>query len=562
MKIVKTFNEWKAWIEKYGYTPRYHSKVDKERSLAYRMQNCIIYIRKHPGEYEYILQEYEKIQAEYNHGYVCKQDTSVTFNLWKAWVYEHEKTPRKISEDSYERMLATKIGYCIYVMLKKQKEHEKELKEYYNLLSLYSLKKDASQRISEWESWVLEHERLPRRSGKDLPVEERRMAENIYRIYKMMLNKPEKYEALIAEYERIHNAYYEPRPREVSVETFFKWKAWVLENEVMPSKHADDEEEVLLSKKITYAVKLMKRNPTEYHEALEEYHEMCERFSGRRIIKNQKQRFKAYKEWVVNHGRFPKNGGKSIEEKRLSEAMYKLFRTMRADPEEFAEELEELEVLDKKYKHPQNRETLKKFNECKQWIVEHEKFPKYSSDRVEKNLRNKLRRCLAIMKQAPDVYGPELEEYQELLNVYGQKAIDMKNFNLWKELTLKNGVVPSSSSETSSERELAARVKSLMQKYKKNPEKYENILQEYEFLCEEYSRKKLEIKNNLLIFEEWEKWCLVNERMPDDMSSDEEEVLLYIKMKSCLHAMRKAPRLYEEVLRKYKNVRAMYKKKK
>lgn len=559
--IEKTYNEWKLWIKEHNCTPRFHSKDFNERSLAQRFKNCIYNIRKQPGEYDYMLKEYDEMLMKYSKSYVIRNSSAETFEMWKNWCLEHQRLPYSNSDDETERYLARKIGLCMPGIRQKPEVYAKQIKSYEEINALYNSRKTPEERIKEWKDWVIKNERLPRRAGKFVDIEEKHMAGNILRIYKMMLTKPEKYFKCIVEYETIRDKYMNPDIKLEPLHVFNEWKNWVIKNEMLPSCASDNKEEVIIAKRMANMINVMKQDEI-YSKEIKEYNELREKFKGKREIIKYKNKFYNYKAQIEKQNYFPSFSVKKNEEKRFAERIWKLIKILETNPEIYSQELNEWKALREKYLCYEKMDiVLINFNIVKNWIEENQRFPNSYKKGKEGSIYTRLRRTLKEIHQNPVKYNVQLQEYEGLLELYSKDKKKEQLFNLWKDWTVKNGVIPSTSSSDQFEKELAIRVRYMLESFKKSYNKHEQIIQEYDFMRKEYSRAKYTIQKNIAIFEEWKDFCLSHRRLPTCATNDQYEYTLYNKGKYCIKCMRKDSKHYMVQLKQVLHIYSLYKNK-
>ena len=128
------------------------------------------------------------------------------FEIWKAWVLEHQKTPR-INSLNLEKQKMAVMMTNIWKQINKDPNYSVIITEYLKLKKQYPYsddfrkKRDSKTNLDEIIEWSKAHNRLPKQKSSD--EVERRLS---YRCHLLMANlrkKPYLNKKLLDEYEEL-----------------------------------------------------------------------------------------------------------------------------------------------------------------------------------------------------------------------------------------------------------------------------------------------------------------------------------------------------------------------
>ncbi|MBR5227582.1 MAG: hypothetical protein IKV94_02995 [Clostridia bacterium] len=129
----RAFKEWENWVLANGRLPSQRSQDYVERHLAPRINVTIREMKEEAEKYATLLKKYEELKEKYN---PSKLLYIRTFEAWKAWTLEKQKTPRRHSENEQENRLSLNMSYCLSKM-KKNNILQDIIVEYNELCSKY-----------------------------------------------------------------------------------------------------------------------------------------------------------------------------------------------------------------------------------------------------------------------------------------------------------------------------------------------------------------------------------------------------------------------------------------
>jgi len=168
--IEEYFETWKKWTIEHGITPA--NRADgEEGKVASRMHNAKTTMKKEPEKYKEILEEYERLYAQYGRGRDYKTPKE-TFEIWKKWTIEHGITPVK-RDGEEERKITDNMSGALKRMKKEPEKYREILEEYERLYEQYGRRKlkrlqnqkqDAISEVRELKGQVEQAEELYNRT--------------------------------------------------------------------------------------------------------------------------------------------------------------------------------------------------------------------------------------------------------------------------------------------------------------------------------------------------------------------------------------------------------------
>jgi len=267
--------------------------------------------------------------------------------------------------------------------------------------------------------------------------------------------------------------------------------------------------------------------------------------------------FNEWKEWTLRNKTTPRKKATDPVERRLYTKMKWHICEMKKFPEIYQNIILEYNLLMRTYGPFKTKE--QRFEEWKNWVMENKKIPScYSKDKTEASIAKNMKSIIASIKASNESDSLLLEQYNEFREKYLQmnpmKSKAIAVFDEWRQWSLSHKKTPRRNNNNPSETTLCNRIQHYLRFMKKNKKDYEDILLEYESIMEMYGGNKTKEQH----FKEWEKWVVVNKRLPSAYSSDKKEANMYGNISHILQIMRKEPEKYEELLRKYDEIYQEY----
>ena len=127
------------------------------------------------------------------------------FEAWKEWTLKHKITPSVNSEDKIEQKIARYAAKVLVKMREQPDRYEAILKEYELLCNQYGRSKSSEEHFLAWKEWTLKHKITPAVRSQD--NEEKKIARNMRNALSNMGKQPDKYEAILKEYEQLYAQY-------------------------------------------------------------------------------------------------------------------------------------------------------------------------------------------------------------------------------------------------------------------------------------------------------------------------------------------------------------------
>jgi len=287
------FEEWKAWTLEHGVTPNTAADDEKERRIGNGMSGTLKVMKKNPEAYKEVLEEYEKLYAQYGRRRE-ERTKKETFLAWKKWTIEHGVTPNRSkgqSKDTEEYKLARSFSTKLFEMRKNPEKYKEILEEYEKLYAQYGRYKDnksAEEAFGEWKSWIVAHGVVPSDHSKE--IQETKIARRMYFAWRTMKHKPEEYRGILEEYEQLKAKYGRAKDNKSAEEWFEEWKAWTLEHGVTPSGNSMDETEKRIAKGMSNSIQSMRKHSEQYKEILEEYEQLKAKYGRSKLRKLQDEK--------------------------------------------------------------------------------------------------------------------------------------------------------------------------------------------------------------------------------------------------------------------------------
>ena len=389
----RRFEEWKKWTLEHEITPSTKSSDEKERNLAVNMNNDFAKMKKNPDKYKIILQEYEMLKKQYGRNRIPE----IVFERWKQWTLEHEITPSMYAEDDKEKKCACDMRYAFTTMKKNPTKYKTLLEEYEKIFvkySRYKNRKSKEQTFEEWKKWTLEHEITPSAASSD--ENERKLADRMVAVYSEMKREPDRYKAIIEEYDDIYARYSRKKSKE---QTFEEWKQWTLEHEITPKRKSSDETERKLADRMGAVYSETKREPDRYKAMIEEYDRLYAQYGRGKDRKKQEETFAEWKEWTLANKKVPSvKLAQNEEEKHIAIRMGNALYRMRANFSKYQIELEEYEKIytqygTKKLKglQKQKQDAISEVRELKGQVEQAEELYNRTQEAIDKAIEDKAK---------------------------------------------------------------------------------------------------------------------------------------------------------------------------
>jgi len=405
--------------------------------------------------------------------------------------------------------------------------------------------------FKEWEQWCLEHKQTPSPTSED-KYERELWQRNSLAIQYMRMVHP-KFEAELKRYNEILSLYGIKRNKKDRIE---EWLKWIEEHGRLPRRNCKDKAEADLANLIYQVYRRCIEKPEKYKEFIEIYETTVEKYKLKSSPKyDLLENYSMWKKWVEDHERLPKAQSQDKTEVFICHRMMSTLNSMRRQNSKYSKELQEYANI---IKHMTNKALIQrrkeKFAYYRAWIKEHGRFPRFADSNIkEKRLAERLSFFISTLRQSPEEFKYELDEFEKLHNEYDNSILKKakKAFAEWKEWVVTHSRLPKSTSKDKGEIRLHSRINRYLNIMRSDASNYVCELAEYEKILNQYSK-------DTDVFKEWKAWVEEHEKIPVTYSRSYDEEVIAKKMGSFIRKCNKNPQENEDILSEYMDICKKY----